>query len=102
MTPNVVSINNKIIMASRRILKKQVKDIFTVLMMECLVKTLHVVEADRDRLDELVAEVLDLKDDFVSRISHTEPGNVKAYYKKFRTDFETKVNGVAEALDKLG
>ena len=38
-----------------------------------------------------MAEVLRMQDEFVSRISHTEPGNVKGFYKKFRVDFNAKV-----------
>ena len=29
-----------------------------------------------------MAEILKMQDEFISRISHTEPGNVKGFYKK--------------------
>ena len=41
------------------------------------------------------------KTDFVSRISHTEPGNVKGFYKKFHVDFNAKVNEIIDAIAKL-
>jgi len=44
-----------------------------------------------------MAEVLKMQDEFVCRISHTEPGNVKGFYKKFRADFNAKVNEIIEA-----
>jgi len=31
---------------------------------------------DKDKADELMSEVLKMQDEFVTRISHTEPGNV--------------------------
>ena len=40
---------------------------------------------------ELMAEILKMQDEFISRISHTEPGNVKGFYKKsFVADFNAK------------
>ena len=47
------------------------------------------------------AVVLKMQDEFVTRISHTEPGNVKGFYKKFRADFNAKVNEIIEAIGKL-
>ena len=82
-------------------MKKRVKDVCTLLTMECLLKTLQVSGDKKDRLDKIVGDVLDLRDDFVSRISHTEPGNVKGYYRKFHEDFSNKVENVAGELDKL-
>ena len=48
-----------------------------------------------------MAQILKMQDEFVSRISHTEPGNVKGFYKKFRTDFNSKVNEIIDAIEKL-
>ena len=48
-----------------------------------------------------MAEVLEMQDEFVSRISHTEPGNVKGFYKKFREDFNKKVNEIIDGIGKL-
>jgi len=81
-------------MASRRELKKNVNYIAGELFTECLI-------TDKAKADELMAEVLKMQDEFVSRISHTEPGNVKGFYKKFRVDFNAKVNEIIEAIGKL-
>ena len=48
-----------------------------------------------------MTEILNMQDEFISRISHTEPGNVKGFYKKLRTDFNAKVNEVIDAMGKL-
>ncbi len=37
---------------------------------------------DKDKADELMSEVLKMQDEFVTRISHTEPGNVKVVFIK--------------------
>ena len=61
-------------------------------------KSAAIINIDSDKADELMSEVLKMQDEFVTRISHTEPGNVKVFYKKFRADFNAKVNEIFEAI----
>ena len=56
---------------------------------------------DKDKADELMSEVLKMQDEFVTRISHTAPGKVTVFSKKFRADFNAKVNEIIEAIGKL-
>lgn len=88
-------------MASRRELKKNVNYIVGELFAECLIHSLYVPGTDKAKADKLMEELLKMQDEFISRISHTEPGNVKGFYKKFHTDFSAKVNEVIEAMGKL-
>ncbi|GFZ40453.1 hypothetical protein [Bacteroides nordii] len=88
-------------MASRRELKKTVNYISGELFSECLINSMFVPGTDKAKADELMAEILKMQDEFVSRISHTEPGNVKGFYKKFRSDFNAKVNEIIDAIAKL-
>ena len=80
-------------MAKRRELKKNVNYIAGELFSECL--------TDKKKADELMVEIMKMQDEFISRISHTEPGNVKGFYKKFRSDFNAKVNEIIDAIAKL-
>lgn len=88
-------------MASRRELKKNVNYIAGELFSECLVNSMFVPGTDKEKADKLMGEVLAMQDEFISRISHTEPGNVKGFYKKFRGDFNAKVNEIIDAIAKL-
>ena len=88
-------------MASRRELKKTVNYISGELFSECLINSMFVPGTDKARADQLMAEILKMQDEFISRISHTEPGNVKGFYKKFRSDFNAKVNEIIDAIAKL-
>ena len=71
------------------------------LFSECLINSMFVPGTDKAKADELMAEILKMQDEFISRISHTEPGNVKGFYKKFRVDFNAKVNEIIDAIAKL-
>lgn len=88
-------------MASRKALKKNVNYIMGELFMECLVQSLYVPGTDKKKADELMGKILGVQDEFVSRISHTEPGNVKGFYKKFLSDFNAKVKEIIEAIGQL-
>ena len=88
-------------MASRRELKKTVNYISGELFSECLINSMFVPGTDKAKADQLMAEILKMQDEFISRISHTEPGNVKGFYKKFRSDFNAKVNEIIDAIANL-
>ena len=88
-------------MASRKNLKKNVNYIASELFAECLVNSLYVPGTDKTKADELMSVILNVQDEFISRISHTQPGNVKGYYKKFHEDFNAKVDEIIEAMNNL-
>lgn len=88
-------------MASRRKLKKNVNYIAGELFTECLIHCLYVPGTDRSKADQLMGKILTMQDEFISRISHTEPGNVKVFYKKFREDFNKQVDQIIDEIAKL-
>lgn len=88
-------------MANRRDLKKSINHIASELFMETLVNALYVPGTDKDKADKLMSEILDMQNEFLSRVSHTEPGNVKGFYKKLRADFNAKVDEVVKQLGNL-
>lgn len=88
-------------MASRRQLKKDINYIVGDLFSETLVLSMLKPDVSQEKVDSLLSEILELQSEFVRRISHTEPGNVKAYYKKLRTDFDEAVNNIFLKLKEL-
>lgn len=88
-------------MAKRRELKKNVNYIAGELFSECLINSKFIPGTDKKKADELMVEIMKMQDEFISQISHTEPGNVKGFYKKFRSDFNAKVNEIIDAIAKL-
>lgn len=88
-------------MANRRQLKKTVNYIAGELFTGCLVNCLYVPGTDKTKADELMGKILIMQDEFISRISHTEPGNTKGFYKKLRVDFNNQVNAIIDEIAKL-
>ena len=80
-------------MASRRRLKKQISYIAGDLFLASLIEGVN-----REAIVEATNNVLNL----IPRISHTQPGNVKGYYKTLREALNKEIQGVADELAQIG
>lgn len=78
-------------MASRRKLKKQISYIAGDLFLASLVEGVN-----REVVVGAIHNILEL----VPRISHTQPGNVKGYYKNLREALNKEIQVVADELNK--
>ena len=79
------------IMASRRNLKKKITNIASDLFLVSLMEGVN-----REVVCNSVHNVIKL----IIRISHTEPGNVKGFYKKLNEDLNKEIKVVADELAK--
>lgn len=78
-------------MASRKNLKKRINNIAGELFLASLIEGVN-----RETVCEAVHNVIKL----IPRISHTEPGNVKGFYKKLKEDLNKEITTVADELAK--
>ena len=62
---------------------------------------MQIPGVDQKAVGELMYELLEIDEEFLSRISHTEPGNAKQYYRAFYADFDNRVNAVIEKFNNL-
>ncbi|MBQ8866940.1 MAG: hypothetical protein IJ013_04375 [Bacteroidaceae bacterium] len=85
----------------RRTLKKQVNYIAGELFAECVVLAKVVPGVDMQKVDDLMTRILYMQDEFISRISHTQPGNVKGFYKAFRSDLQAQVDAIIDEIGNL-
>ncbi|MCD8261665.1 MAG: hypothetical protein LUD15_09405 [Bacteroides sp.] len=88
-------------MASRKQLKKDINYIIGDLFTDCLIQNLYVPETDKEKAVEVMSRILKVQQEYVSRISHPEPGNVKNFYKKLREDFTHEVGEIINEIAKL-
>ena len=79
-------------MASRRKLKKEINYIAGELFLASLIEGVN-----RVAVVEAVHNVINL----IPRISHTQPGNVKGYYKKLNSDLIKEINIITNELAKV-
>ena len=88
-------------MASRKNLKKNVNYISDVLAGLCMIERMNASDENRKVIDDLFMQVIANRQDIISRISHTEAGAVKEFYKKLRADFNAKNDEVFSKLNEL-
>ena len=88
-------------MAKRKTLKKNINYICSELFAECVALTHYKVDIKQEDVDNVMVRILLMHDEFVSRISHTEPGNVKGFYKKLRMDFNAQVSEIISTISQL-
>jgi len=88
-------------MASRRKLKKSINYIASELLAECLYQKQNLDTSNAQKAENLAVDVLKMHREFISRISHTEPGNVKGFYKKLYADFDAQAEKILDGLKTL-
>ena len=88
-------------MASRRNLKKDINYVIGDIFTECLIYKELVPGTDSKAADELIVDLLRIDNDFIARISHTEPGKAKEYYRTLVKDFQKQMGDVIDKLTKL-
>ncbi|HXK75858.1 MAG TPA: hypothetical protein PLK40_05240 [Bacteroidaceae bacterium] len=88
-------------MASRRNLKKGISYVMGELFTETVTFRNYIPGIDPEKADAVLGKILAAHEDFIMRISHTEPGNVKGYYKKFGEDFHVIINEILQDMNNL-
>lgn len=88
-------------MASRRHLKRDISYVIGDIFTECLVYKELVPGTDKDEADKIIADLLKIDNEYITRISHTEPGNAKQFYNKLIKDFQASMSEVIDKLTKL-
>lgn len=89
------------IMANKRNLKKAINYIAGELFTECVVLKDFVPGTDNEKVTSVMAKVLAMQDEMLSRISHPEPGNIKGFYKKLYADLHAQVDSIADEISSL-
>lgn len=89
-------------MASRRNLKKNITSIISELITECFVRIDCIPGTDKSAAEDIIAELIEIDADFICRISHTEPGEAKKYYRSLCSAFNEKIDAVVSRIEALG
>ena len=87
-------------MSNKRDLKKVINFVCDELFAECIAATVYNGNADPKNVESLLLNIVDLRADFVSRISHQEPGlPAKKYFNDLEDSF---FEHVSEIIDHIG
>ena len=56
---------------------------------------------DDAKVDDVLTDILDLQNEFLSRINHPQPGNVKGYFRKLYVDFGDGVEAIIKKMQAM-
>jgi len=85
-------------MASRRQLKKSIDYIVNDLLAECMIAYYYIPGTDTKKVLDTMNKLSRLNAEFIDRINHTEPGNVKAYYKQLKESFNKEIDQIIDDI----
>ena len=88
------------IMASKRLLKQRINLISEELFAECVAASLY--GQNRDSAEALIYSTIKMRNNYIRRISHPEPGiTAKAYYKDLKEKFAAQASELLDQLNNL-
>jgi hypothetical protein len=89
-------------MANKRTLKKAINQICEELFTEAVAASLYGNEAHKDNTEALLVAVIKTQRNYISRVSHPEPGiEEKKYYKDLREKFAAQVSEIVDQINNL-
>ncbi|MCR5132032.1 MAG: hypothetical protein K6C10_11315 [Prevotella sp.] len=87
-------------MSNKRELKKVINFVCDELFAECVAATLYNGVPDPRNVEALLLNIVDTRNDYISRISHPEPGMpAKQYFNDLKHSF---FEHVSEIIDHIG
>ena len=89
-------------MANKRNLKKAINQICEDLFIEAVAASLYGNEANKGNTEALLVAVIKTQHNYISRVSHPEPGiRAKTYYKDLREKFTAQASEIADQINNM-
>ena len=89
-------------MANKRNLKRTINYITSDMFAECVAASLYSAKPAAEDVDGLLSAIVMIRADFISRVSHPEPGvEAKKYYKQLIDDFNKQACEIVDQIDNL-
>lgn len=92
-------------MSSRKNLKKQINDSITLLFTDVVVYKTYIANADTAAADKIIDKLVEIQDEFLSRMNATEgketKGRIKNYFIKLKADFQKAINLIDKDIKQL-
>ena len=86
-------------MMNKRSLKKAINAVSDQLFANAVAVSLYGTNRNAENDEALIQSILNMREDFVSRISHPEPGMKKQeYYKDLREKFISQAQELADQI----
>lgn len=89
-------------MANRKDLKRAINSICSALFSEGVAASLYNGQADQADVEALLSSIIAVNSDYITRVSHPEPGIApKVYFKTLRESFSKQVTEIVDQINNL-
>ena len=89
-------------MANKRTLKHAINLICAELFAEAVAASLYGNEKNKENADAVLHSIIRLESNYISRISHVEPGmKASRYFKDLRENFTKEVDEIIDNINNL-
>lgn len=89
-------------MANKRSLKRAINLICEELFAEAVAASLYGNEPHKENADAVLFSIIRLQSDYLSRVSHAEPGlKAKVYFKDLREKFSAGADEIVDQINNL-
>lgn len=86
----------------RRELKLIVNYVCDELFAECIAASIYNGNPDPNNVESLLVSIVDLRTDYISRISHPEPGMpAKQYFQDLKNSFNEHVSEIIDNISNM-
>ncbi len=89
-------------MASKRNLKRTINYVCGDLFAEGVAASLYSGKPNKENIDALLKSILMVHEQYLTRVSHPEPGlKAKTYYKNLTSDFDKEVTEIVDQIANI-
>ena len=89
-------------MANKRTLKHAINLICEELFVNAIAASLYGNDPHQDNADSILQSIIRLQANYISRISHVEPGmDPQKYFKQLRSNFTTEADEIIDQINNL-
>ncbi|MBQ3631247.1 MAG: hypothetical protein II949_08410 [Prevotella sp.] len=89
-------------MANKRTLKQAINLISEELFVECVAASLYGNEKHPENTEALLSSIIKMQADYISRVSHPEPGmKASQYFNNLRESFTKQVSEIVDQINNL-
>ena len=89
-------------MANKRTLKKSITQICEAMFSECVATTISAKKSSQENIEALLFSIVRMQDDYLSRISHPEPGMpAKQYFRVLREKFAAQASELIDQINNM-
>ena len=85
----------------RKDLKKHITYLCSEMLAECIASSQYSKKDNAQDVENVVLSIVKMQDDWICRLSHVEPGNTKAFFKKLREDMKKQTEEIIDQIQNL-